>query len=169
VSKYGNRKTVRDGINFDSAAEADHYGKLVALLRTGYISDLRWQVSYPLVVNGVKVSGVPCRLRLRGLCYGSDHRRGREGYAPAYLRHQEEADAGVLWDRDRGGTGMSKDCRKCGAPCVVTAAGNRPTGGQVWPMCCYRCGNRGTPERPLQWEPKELRWRCAWPCMDMKE
>jgi hypothetical protein len=56
VSKYGNRKTVRDGINFDSAAEADHYGKLVALLRTGYISDLRWQVSYPLVVNGVKVA-----------------------------------------------------------------------------------------------------------------
>lgn len=30
---------------------------------------------------------------------------------------------------------------------------------------CYRCGHRGTPERPLMLERETQLWRCAWACM----
>lgn len=55
ASKYLNRKTVLDGVRFDSAFEAQHYAALKLRLQVGEIRDLRWQVDFPLVVNGVPI------------------------------------------------------------------------------------------------------------------
>lgn len=53
--KYGNRKTVVDGIAWASAKQAKRYGELKLLLKADRIRNLRWEVTYPLVVNGVLV------------------------------------------------------------------------------------------------------------------
>lgn len=50
-SKYGNRKTVVDGITFDSAKEARRYGELRLMERAGLIRDLQTQRALPLIVN----------------------------------------------------------------------------------------------------------------------
>jgi hypothetical protein len=55
VNKYGNRKTVVDGITFASKAEARRYLELMMLQRGGAISQLELQPRFPMVVNGVKV------------------------------------------------------------------------------------------------------------------
>ena len=49
--KYLNRKTVVDGIKFDSAKEARRYGELKLLERAGQITGLEIQPSFRLVVN----------------------------------------------------------------------------------------------------------------------
>jgi hypothetical protein len=54
-SKYRNRKTVVDGVTFDSAAEAKRYGELRLLERAGQITGLELQPSFPLIVNNLKV------------------------------------------------------------------------------------------------------------------
>jgi hypothetical protein len=54
-AKFGNRKTVVDGITFDSKAEAARYGVLKILQAAGVVANLRLQVPYVLTVNGVKV------------------------------------------------------------------------------------------------------------------
>lgn len=52
-AKYGNRKTVVDGIKFDSAKESKRWGELCLLRRGGEITDLQRQVRFPLVgMNG---------------------------------------------------------------------------------------------------------------------
>ena len=51
-SKYGNKKTVVDGITFDSAREAKRYGELKLLERAGEITGLKLQQPYPLIVAG---------------------------------------------------------------------------------------------------------------------
>lgn len=48
MTKYGNKKTVVDGITFDSKAEARRWGALVILERMGHIGNLTRQVSYVL-------------------------------------------------------------------------------------------------------------------------
>lgn len=53
--KYGNRKTVADGITFASAKEARRYGELKLLERAGQISELTLQPRFPLTVGGLKV------------------------------------------------------------------------------------------------------------------
>jgi hypothetical protein len=50
--KYRNKKTVVDGISFDSIREANRYAELVLLERSGVIQNLRRQVRFPLSVNG---------------------------------------------------------------------------------------------------------------------
>ena len=45
-SKYGNKRTVYEGITFDSKKEAARYGELVLLLRAGVIEDLKRQVRF---------------------------------------------------------------------------------------------------------------------------
>jgi hypothetical protein len=50
--KYRNKKTVVDGITFDSVKEANRYAELVLLERSGVIQNLRRQVRFPLSVNG---------------------------------------------------------------------------------------------------------------------
>ncbi len=48
-SKYGSRKTVVDGIAFDSIREGSRYKELRLLERAGMITDLRRQVKYLLI------------------------------------------------------------------------------------------------------------------------
>lgn len=51
-AKYGNHKTVVDGITFHSAKEARRYGDLKLLERAGEITALELQPKFPMVVNG---------------------------------------------------------------------------------------------------------------------
>lgn len=53
--KYGNKKVIVDGTEFDSKREANRYQELRLLLRAGMIANLRRQVIYPLHVNGTLV------------------------------------------------------------------------------------------------------------------
>ena len=57
-NKYHSKKTVIDGIQFDSAKEAKRYAKLRALAEAGKIQHLRLQVPFELVpsfeCDGVK-------------------------------------------------------------------------------------------------------------------
>ena len=59
MSKYNAKKTIIDGITFDSKRESDRYCELKLLLRAGAITDLRLQVPFELqpafTVNGKKV------------------------------------------------------------------------------------------------------------------
>ena len=54
-SKYGNKKTVIDGIKFDSKREASRWCDLRLMLRAGAIADLKRQVPYQVSVNSVPV------------------------------------------------------------------------------------------------------------------
>lgn len=47
--KYGNKKTIIDGITFDSQLEANRYCELKILLRAGKIRDLQLQPSFELI------------------------------------------------------------------------------------------------------------------------
>ena len=49
MSKYQNKKTIVDGIEFDSKREANHYRELRLLERAGKIQHLRRQVRYQLI------------------------------------------------------------------------------------------------------------------------
>ncbi len=49
TSKYKNKKTVVDGIEFDSKKEANRYQELLLLQKNGIITDLKRQVPYTLV------------------------------------------------------------------------------------------------------------------------
>lgn len=61
-SKYHAKKTVVDGIEFDSAKEAKRYAKLRALEEAGKIQGLRLQVPFELLpsfeCDGVKYRGM---------------------------------------------------------------------------------------------------------------
>lgn len=50
--KYGNKRTLVDGIWFDSAKEAKRYGELKLLEKAGEISHLELQPRFNLSVNG---------------------------------------------------------------------------------------------------------------------
>jgi len=54
-NKYNAKKTIVDGIKFDSKAEARRYGELKLLLKCGTIADLELQPRYDFAVNGVKL------------------------------------------------------------------------------------------------------------------
>lgn len=54
-NKYHAKKTVVDGITFDSKREAARYRVLKQLADVGEIANLTMKVKYPLVVNGVKI------------------------------------------------------------------------------------------------------------------
>lgn len=49
MNKYNAKKTVVDGITFDSKKEAKRYGELLLLQRAGVISNLQLQVPYILI------------------------------------------------------------------------------------------------------------------------
>lgn len=55
MNKYRARKTVIDGITFDSASEAKRYGGLKLLERAGEICAIQIHPSYDLLIDGVKV------------------------------------------------------------------------------------------------------------------
>lgn len=54
-SKYGNRKTVVDGITFDSAKEAKRWGELKQMVRSGLINGLDRQRKYRFEHNGILI------------------------------------------------------------------------------------------------------------------
>ena len=47
-SKYGNKKTIIDGITFDSKKEGNRYCELKLLERAGQITDLKLQVPFEI-------------------------------------------------------------------------------------------------------------------------
>lgn len=49
MPKYGNRKIIRDGIEFDSIKECQRYCELKLMQRAGLISNLQTQVSFELI------------------------------------------------------------------------------------------------------------------------
>ena len=52
--KYGNKKTVVDGITFDSRKEAQRWSELKLLQRAGEIFDLQRQVPFTLIPKQVR-------------------------------------------------------------------------------------------------------------------
>lgn len=61
ASKYGNQKTVVDGITFDSKAEAARWVDLQQLEKAGVITQLQRQVRYELVPKGRTADGKAVR------------------------------------------------------------------------------------------------------------
>ena len=61
--KYGAIATTVDDIRFDSKAEARRYQELKLLERAREIRNLELQVTFPLVVNGVKIADYRCDFR----------------------------------------------------------------------------------------------------------
>ncbi len=59
--KYGNRKVVLNGIKFDSLREAERYGQLKLLERTGQITDLELQPRFELIPKQRRDDGRPER------------------------------------------------------------------------------------------------------------
>lgn len=57
MSKYNSKKTVIDGISFDSRKEAKRYQELKLLEKSGEISDLRLQVKYVLIPSQYEDTG----------------------------------------------------------------------------------------------------------------
>lgn len=55
MNKYRAVPTVVDGIRFASKKEARRYRELKLLHRSGKVSNLRTQVSFPIIINGEKV------------------------------------------------------------------------------------------------------------------
>lgn len=53
--KFGNKKTVQDGMAFDSKGEAGRFQELQLLEKAGEIFDLRRQVLFDLVVENVLI------------------------------------------------------------------------------------------------------------------
>nr|DAP41700.1 MAG TPA: Endonuclease [Caudoviricetes sp.] len=74
ASKYHARKTVIDGIEFDSAKEAKRYTRLRALEDAGKIQHLRLQVPFELLPS-FECDGV----KYRGMSYVADFVYYRDG------------------------------------------------------------------------------------------
>lgn len=55
-SKYGARKTVLDGITFDSQAEAKYYAELKQREKAGEVFEVELQPRFALTVNGHLIS-----------------------------------------------------------------------------------------------------------------
>src|ERR1700681_303805 len=64
-SKFGAKKTIRDGIVFHSKREADRYCDLQLLQRSGIITGLELQVKFSLDVNGVHIANYIADFRYR--------------------------------------------------------------------------------------------------------
>ena len=58
MSKYGNKKTVVDGITFDSKKEANRYCQLKMLERAREISQLELQHEFELIPRQAKGEGI---------------------------------------------------------------------------------------------------------------
>ena len=89
MAKYGNRKTVRNGITFDSQKEAARYDALMLLLSAGEIKDLRLQPEFTLQ----EAFTTPDGERVRAVRYRADFlykRRVREGVDTRWERVVED-------------------------------------------------------------------------------
>jgi len=54
-TKFNNKKVVLNGLKFDSKKEARRHQDLTLMQAAGQISELRRQVPYPLVINGIDI------------------------------------------------------------------------------------------------------------------
>lgn len=72
-SKYGNRKTVVDGITFDSKREAAYYDELKQRERLGEVDDVKLQEPFVLSINGCLV----CTYKADFVFYDIRERRRR--------------------------------------------------------------------------------------------
>ena len=85
MSKYHNKKTVVNGIEFDSRKEAKRYGELLWLERAGTIKHLRRQVRYTLIPAHYETikdfkTGKPKRVCVeRDCCYTADFVYQKDG------------------------------------------------------------------------------------------
>lgn len=68
MSKYGNKKTKRGALTFDSQREAARYDELLALEAGGEITDLRLQPEFTLQEGFTRLDGE----RVRALRYRAD-------------------------------------------------------------------------------------------------
>lgn len=68
MSKYGSRKTVVDGVTFDSKREANRYGELKIMERANLIEDLKLQPKYELLKGYTNGEGK----RIRAMSYIAD-------------------------------------------------------------------------------------------------
>ena len=78
-SKYNARKTVVDGIRFDSKAEAKRYQELKMLERAGEVKELQLQYIYPLMVPGVGNGGAYERVCVGKYIADFRYRKGPRG------------------------------------------------------------------------------------------
>jgi len=53
--KYRNKPVIVDGIRFQSTKEANYYGKLKLLVKSGDVISFKMQVVYYFELNGVKI------------------------------------------------------------------------------------------------------------------
>ncbi|MDX3926759.1 MAG: DUF1064 domain-containing protein [Shinella sp.] len=70
-NKYGAKKTVVDGIRFDSKAEAKHYHQLKLLEMAGEISGVELQVPFAITIGGFLI----CTYRADFVYHDRDKRR----------------------------------------------------------------------------------------------
>ena len=83
MSKFGNRKTVLDGITFDSAKEANRWAELKLLERAGKITELQRQPGFTLIPKQVRDG----KLVERAVVYKAD-----------FAYHDEESGQDVVED-----------------------------------------------------------------------
>jgi len=69
MTKYRNKKTILDGITFDSRKESLHYLKLKALEAAGKIHGLKMQTRFKFPINGENVRYVDSK---REITYVAD-------------------------------------------------------------------------------------------------
>ena len=89
MAKHGNKKTVRNGITFDSQKEAARYDALMLLLSAGEIKDLRLQPEFTLQ----EAFTTPQGERVRAVRYRADFsykRRVKEGVDTRWERVVED-------------------------------------------------------------------------------
>lgn len=79
-SKFGNRKTVFNGITFDSAVEARRYRVLQMLLDAGDITDLKLQPSYRLEAHGAPICTYRADFAYRDAVSGEDITEDVKGF-----------------------------------------------------------------------------------------
>lgn len=75
--KYNAKRTLRDGVLFDSKREAERYGELMLLARAGVIRNLRLQPKYTLQEAFTDSTGE----RHRGIVYQADFAYEENGRA----------------------------------------------------------------------------------------
>lgn len=66
-NKYGNKKTVVDGITFASKKEAEYYGYLKLRVKAKEILSFELQYKLPIEINGVKVCTYICDFKINHL------------------------------------------------------------------------------------------------------
>lgn len=54
-SKYRNKKTIIDGLTFDSIKESKRYLQLKIMFKAGLIYDLQMQVKFEIIIKGEKI------------------------------------------------------------------------------------------------------------------